>query len=217
VTYEDKDTLVVEPGEADIQENEQVVEVYRNSGGFTDAELADIRKRLYDGSRKILHIKHVETFPESPCDPSTDAVQRFVCTDADGAEVNDELYRVIDVPVKWYKNGERSKVYAYTATDRWADADLTFECYSAGTTGDMFVFETVDMANEAEHLIADLRAQMSADLTDPEEWVEPEETPEMIELRQQIERLSAIPVTVQRTVQRTDDGTELVVVLSKVE
>jgi hypothetical protein len=39
VTYEDKDTLVIEPGEADPRENDKVVEVCRNSAGFTEGVL----------------------------------------------------------------------------------------------------------------------------------------------------------------------------------
>jgi hypothetical protein len=80
VTYDDKDTLVIEPGEADIRENDKVVEVCRNSAGFAEGELAGLRKRLYDGSRMTLHINRVRTIPKDRYDPSAHAVQEFVCT-----------------------------------------------------------------------------------------------------------------------------------------
>jgi hypothetical protein len=70
VTYEDKDSPVIEPGEADLRENDKVVEVCRNRAGFTEGELASLRKRLYDGSRKTLHINNVKTIPKDRYDPS---------------------------------------------------------------------------------------------------------------------------------------------------
>lgn len=157
VTYEDKDTLVIEPAEADIRENDRGLEVCRNSAGFTEAELAGLRKRLYDGSRKILHIERVESFPKDPCDPSTDAVQRFVCTDADDAEVNDELDHVIDVP--WNRDSPDYDAHSYIAVDRWSAAGIRFGVYSAGGGGNAFFFETIADCERTEQMIADLREE----------------------------------------------------------
>ena len=113
VTYEDKDTLVIEPGEADLRENDKVVEVCRNRAGFTEGELVSLRKRLCDGSRKTLHINRLRTIPKDRYDPSAQAVQEFVCTNADDAEVNDELDHVIDVPWNW--DGPDYDAHSYIA------------------------------------------------------------------------------------------------------
>jgi hypothetical protein len=136
VTYEDKDTLVIEPGAADIRENDKVVEVCRNSAGFTKGELVSLRKRLYDGSRKTLHINRVRTIPKDRCDPSAQAVQEFVCTNADDAEVNDELDHVIDVPWNW--DSPDYDAHSHIAVDRWSAAGIRFGVSQPGAAGMRF-------------------------------------------------------------------------------
>jgi hypothetical protein len=157
VTYEDKDTLVIEPGAADIRENDKVVEVCRNSVGFMEAELAGLRKRLYDGARKALHINRVRTIPKDRYDPSAQAVQEFVCTNPDDTKGNDELHHVIDVP--WNCDGPDYAAHSYIAVDRWSAAGIRFEVYSAGGGGNAFLFETMADCERAEQMIADLREE----------------------------------------------------------
>jgi len=102
----------------------------------------------------------VETFPEDSCDPSRGAVQLFVCTDTDDAELNDELNRAIDVP--WSLGGPGYNAHSYIAVDRWSAAGIRFEVYSTGGGGDVFLFETVADCEKAEQMIADLREEFRA-------------------------------------------------------
>jgi hypothetical protein len=44
VTYKDKGTLVIEPSEVGLRENERAVESCRNSNNFTEAPLARVQK-----------------------------------------------------------------------------------------------------------------------------------------------------------------------------
>jgi hypothetical protein len=169
VTYEDKDTLVIEPGAADIRENDKVVEVCRNSAGFTEGELVSLRKRLYDGSRKTLHINSVRTIPEDRYDPSAHAVQEFVCANADDAVVNGELDHVIDVPWNW--DSPDDDAHSYIAVDRWSAAGIRFGVYSSGGGGNVFFFETVADCERAEQMIADLRQESRARLDAIEEKI----------------------------------------------
>ena len=167
VTYEDKDTLVIEPGEADLRENDKVVEVCRNRAGFTEGELVGLRKRLYDGSRKTLHINSVRTIPKDRYDPSAHAVQEFVCTNADDAEVNDRLDHVIDLPWNW--DSPDYDAHSYIAVDRWSALGIRFGVYSAGGGGNAFFFETVADCERAKQMITDLREEDRAWLDTIEE------------------------------------------------
>jgi hypothetical protein len=91
VTYEDEDTLVIEPSEVDLRENEKVVEICCNSGNFTEAELVRIPKWLHDGSRDFREILHIEP---------VDDLNRFVCADAEENELEREMARIEKEEVK---------------------------------------------------------------------------------------------------------------------
>jgi hypothetical protein len=98
-------------------------------------------------------------------------------------EAGREAYRLaeqtsvnIDIHCKWYKDGVRTHEYAYEATDRWDAAGNEYDVYSAGTTGNNFIFPSVGERRRASALCSDLwermRAENEVDDDDLPEWVE---------------------------------------------
>jgi hypothetical protein len=78
-------------------------------------------------------------------------------------ELAEHASRVIDIPAKWYKDGDRTHEYSYEATARWEVAGIEYGVYSAGSTGNMFIFPTAADRERASALCADLWERMKQD------------------------------------------------------